>query len=50
MNLYDESEPRYVISVAARMVGVHVQTLRYYERAGTYQAVPVGGEHAVLLG
>ena len=28
------SEPCYVISVAARMVGVHAQTLRYYERAG----------------
>ena len=28
------SKPRYVISVAARMLGVHVQTLRYYERAG----------------
>jgi MerR family transcriptional regulator, heat shock protein HspR len=24
----------YVISVAARMVGMHAQTLRYYERAG----------------
>ena len=30
----DEEEPRYVISVAARMVGVHAQTLRYYERVG----------------
>jgi len=29
---YDE--PCYVISVAARIVGVHQQTLRYYERAG----------------
>ncbi len=29
-----ESEPCYVISVAARMIGVHTQTLRYYERAG----------------
>lgn len=29
-----ESEPCYVISIAARMVGVHAQTLRYYERAG----------------
>lgn len=27
-------EPSYVISVAARMVGVHAQTLRYYERVG----------------
>jgi len=29
-----EDEPCYVISVAARMVGVHAQTLRYYERMG----------------
>jgi len=28
------SEPRYIISIAADMLGVHVQTLRYYERAG----------------
>lgn len=27
-------DPCYVISVAARMVGVHAQTLRYYERIG----------------
>ncbi len=27
-------EPCYVISIAARMVGLHAQTLRYYERAG----------------
>lgn len=29
-----ESEPLYVISIAARILGVHQQTLRYYERAG----------------
>ena len=34
MNMFDSDDPRYVISIAARMVGVHVQTLRYYERAG----------------
>ena len=27
-------EPRYVISVAARIVGVKTHTLRYYERVG----------------
>lgn len=27
-------EPVYVMSVAARMVGVHAQTLRLYERVG----------------
>jgi MerR family transcriptional regulator/heat shock protein HspR len=30
----DNDEPCYVISIAARMVGAHAQTLRYYERAG----------------
>jgi len=30
---WDETEPRYVISVAARILGVQVHTLRYYERA-----------------
>ncbi len=29
-----EDEPRYFISVAARIIGVHAQTLRYYERLG----------------
>ena len=33
MNL-DDTEPCYVISVAARMVGVQTHTLRYYERVG----------------
>ena len=28
------SEPRYVISIAARMVGVQSHTLRYYEKIG----------------
>jgi MerR family transcriptional regulator/heat shock protein HspR len=30
----DDTEPRYVISIAARMVGVQTHTLRYYERVG----------------
>jgi MerR family transcriptional regulator/heat shock protein HspR len=34
MTEFEDSEPRYVISVAARILGVHAQTLRYYERAG----------------
>ena len=29
-----EDEPLYSISVAARIIGVHAQTLRHYERAG----------------
>ena len=32
--LSDDIEPRYVISIAARMVGVQTYTLRYYERIG----------------
>ena len=30
----NQHEPVYVISVAARMIGVHAQTLRTYEREG----------------
>lgn len=32
-----ESEPKYVISVAARMVGIEPHRLRYYERLGLVQ-------------
>ena len=32
-----DDDPCYVISVAARIVGMHAQTLRYYERAGLLQ-------------
>ena len=30
--VWDDNDPCFVISVAARMVRVHSQTLRYYER------------------
>jgi len=30
----EENEPRYGISIAARMIGVQTHTLRYYERIG----------------
>ena len=33
----DDSDPRYVISIAAGMVGVPTYTLRYYERAGVIE-------------
>jgi len=33
MNPIDE-DPRYVISVAARILGVQTHTLRYYEKVG----------------
>ena len=32
-----ESRPRYVISIAARMVGIEAHTLRYYEKLGLLQ-------------
>lgn len=37
------NEPCFVISVAARMVGLHAQTLRYYERAGLVMPSRSGG-------
>ncbi len=30
----DNNEPRYVISIAARILGIQSHTLRYYERIG----------------
>ena len=32
--MYEDREPRYGISIAARMVGVQTHTLRYYESVG----------------
>ena len=37
------TEPCFVISVAARMVGLHAQTLRYYERVGLLMPSRSGG-------
>ncbi len=39
----DDDEPMYVISIAARLVGMHQQTLRYYERAGLIEPKRTGG-------
>ena len=32
-----DDEPRYVISIAARMLGTQTYTLRYYERIGVIE-------------
>ena len=32
-----DDEPCYVISIAAKLLGLHTQTLRYYEKAGLLQ-------------
>ena len=42
MNL-DDTEPRYVISVTARMLGIQTHTLRYYERIGIIEPARSGG-------
>jgi MerR family transcriptional regulator/heat shock protein HspR len=39
----EKCDPCFVISVAARMIGVHAQTLRYYERAGLLEPSRSGG-------
>lgn len=36
-------EPVYVISIAARIVGMHAQTLRQYERLGLVEPKRTGG-------
>lgn len=41
----DRNEPCFAISVAARMVGLHAQTLRYYERAGLVRPSRSGGRN-----
>jgi MerR family transcriptional regulator, heat shock protein HspR len=34
---HEENEPRYVISVAAKILGIQTHTLRYYERIGVVE-------------
>jgi MerR family transcriptional regulator, heat shock protein HspR len=40
---HEEDQPRYVISVAAQILGVHPQTLRLYEREGLVEPKRTGG-------
>ena len=42
-NRQPEHDPCYVISVAARMVGMHAQSLRHYERLGLVRPSRSGG-------
>ena len=48
-DIIDSDEPVFVISVAARMVGVRTQTLRYYERLGLVTAGQNAGQPARVL-
>jgi MerR family transcriptional regulator, heat shock protein HspR len=41
----DEHEPVYAIAVAARLVRMHPQTLRKYERAGLVRPARQAGNH-----
>ncbi len=46
--IFDRNEPVFVISVAARMLGVRTQTLRYYERLGLVEPARTGGNQRVF--
>ena len=45
--VFDEDEPLYTIGMAARMVSLHPQTLRYYEEIGL--VVPYRSEGNIRL-
>ena len=47
-DIFDHDEPVFVISVAARMLGVRTQTLRYYERLGLIEPSRSGGNQRVF--
>ncbi len=44
MEYQEPDEPIFVISVAARLVEMHPQTLRYYERAGLLKPTRSSGK------
>lgn len=46
-DMLDYDEPCFVISVAARMLGLRTQTLRYYERLGLVEPQRTGGNQRV---
>jgi len=43
-HVHEDDQPRYVISVAAQILGVHPQTLRLYEREGLVEPKRTGGK------
>lgn len=46
--MFDREDPVFVISVAARMLGVQTQTLRYYERIGLIEPSRTSGRQRVF--
>ena len=45
--MFSRDEPVYIISVAARMLGVRTQTLRYYESLGLVEPQRTPGNQRV---
>ena len=46
--MFGYDEPVFIISVAARMLGVRTQTLRYYERLGLIEPSRTRGNQRVF--
>ena len=46
--MFGYEEPVFIISVAARMLGVRTQTLRYYERLGLIEPTRTRGNQRVF--
>ena len=46
--MFGYEEPAFIISVAARMLGVRTQTLRYYERLGLVEPARTRGNQRVF--
>ena len=46
-DMLDYDDPCFVISVAARILGLRTQTLRYYERLGLVEPHRTGGNQRV---
>ena len=46
--MFSYDEPVFIISVAARMLGVRTQTLRYYERLGLIEPARSRGNQRVF--
>ena len=46
--MFGHEEPIFIISVAARMLGVRTQTLRYYERLGLIEPNRTQGNQRIF--
>lgn len=47
-DMFSYEEPVFIISVAARMLGIRTQTLRYYESLGLIQPARTRGNQRVF--